>query len=90
MSKKVMPSSKAFWMKGRLFSSCSAQLCVPFSGVPYVMQGGEAYLPDLPKAEMHRLEAGHFAVEDCLDYISENMHRFYSEKLAGSKVKTEK
>ena len=54
------------------------------------MQGGEAYLPDLPKAEIHRLEAGHFAVEDCLDYISENMHRFYSEKVAGSKVKTEK
>ena len=44
----------------------------------FTREGGEAYLPDLRKAEMHRLEAGHFAVEDCLDYISENMHRFYS------------
>jgi len=38
-------------------------------------------LQDLPKAEMHRLEAGHFAVEDCLDYISENMHRFYRDSV---------
>ena len=39
-------------------------------------------MQDLPKAEMHRLEAGHFAVEDCLDYISENMHRFYRDSVA--------
>jgi len=45
-------------------------------------EGGEAYLTDLPKAEMHRLEAGHFAVEDCLDYISKHMHRFYDERVA--------
>ena len=31
---------------------------------------------------MHRLEAGHFAVEDCLTHISENIHRFYNEKVA--------
>jgi pimeloyl-ACP methyl ester carboxylesterase len=43
----------------------------------FTREGGEAYLQDLPKAEMHRLESGHFAVEDCLTYISENMHRFY-------------
>ena len=45
--------------------------------------GGEAYLKDLPHAEMHRLDAGHFAVEDHLDYISDNIHRFYKEKVAG-------
>jgi hypothetical protein len=28
---------------------------------------------------MHRLEAGHFAVEDCLHFISENIHRFYQD-----------
>jgi hypothetical protein len=48
----------------------------------FTRAGGEAYLQDLPKAEMHRLEAGHFAVEDCLDYISENMHRFYRDSVA--------
>lgn len=44
--------------------------------------GGEAFLTDLPEAEMHRIEAGHFAVEDHLDYIAKNMVRFYHEKVA--------
>jgi len=39
--------------------------------------GGEAYLRDLPKAEMHRLKSGHFAVEDCLTYITEKIVAFY-------------
>jgi pimeloyl-ACP methyl ester carboxylesterase len=39
--------------------------------------GGEAYLRDLPKAEMHRLKSGHFAVEDCLPYITEKIVAFY-------------
>ena len=47
--------------------------------------GGEAFLKDLPKAEMHRLNAGHFAVEDHLDYISTQMQRFYAEKVATDK-----
>ena len=33
----------------------------------FTREGGEAYLKDLPNAEMHRLDSGHFAVEDCLD-----------------------
>jgi pimeloyl-ACP methyl ester carboxylesterase len=48
----------------------------------FTRAGGEAFLTDLPKAEMHRLSAGHFAVEDCLDYISEQMHRFYERVVA--------
>ncbi len=44
--------------------------------------GGDAFLKDLPNAEMHRLKAGHFAVEDHLDYISGQMQRFYAEKVA--------
>ena len=47
--------------------------------------GGDAYLKDLPKAEMHRLKAGHFAVEDHLDYISGQIQRFYVEKVATDK-----
>ncbi len=46
--------------------------------------GGEAYLQDLPDAEMHRLQAGHFAVEDHLDYITDQMVRFYDERVAGA------
>jgi pimeloyl-ACP methyl ester carboxylesterase len=45
--------------------------------------GGEAYLQDLPDAEIHRLQAGHFAVEDHLDYITEHMIRFYDATVAG-------
>ena len=48
----------------------------------FTPEGGEAYLKDLPKAEMHRLNSGHFAVEDSLDYIASNIHRFYTEKVA--------
>jgi pimeloyl-ACP methyl ester carboxylesterase len=44
-------------------------------------EGGEAYLNDLPNAEIHRLDSGHFAVEDCLADISSNIERFYIEKV---------
>jgi pimeloyl-ACP methyl ester carboxylesterase len=45
--------------------------------------GGEAYLQDLPEAEIHRLRTGHFAVEDHLDYITAHMIQFYEGKVAG-------
>ena len=47
----------------------------------FTREGGEAYLKDLPKAEMHRLDSGHFALEDSLDYIASKIHRFYAEKV---------
>ena len=47
----------------------------------FTREGGEAYLKDLPAAEMHRLDSGHFAVEDCLGPIAANIVRFYDEKL---------
>ena len=48
----------------------------------FTREGGDAYLADLPEAEMHRLEAGHFAVEDHLDYIAAQTKRFYAENVA--------
>jgi len=48
----------------------------------FTPEGGEAYLKDLPKAELLRLDSGHFAVEDCLDLIVGNMIRFYDEQVA--------
>ena len=36
----------------------------------FTPEGGEAYLRDLPDAELVRLDSGHFAVEDCLDQIT--------------------
>jgi pimeloyl-ACP methyl ester carboxylesterase len=48
----------------------------------FTQEGGEAYLKDLPNAEMYRLDSGHFAVEDCLDEIASNIRRFYLERVA--------
>jgi len=48
----------------------------------FTREGGEAYLRDLPNAEMHRLASGHFAVEDSLEEIATNIGRFYEEKVA--------
>jgi pimeloyl-ACP methyl ester carboxylesterase len=44
--------------------------------------GGDAFLKDLPKAEIYRLAAGHFAVEDHLDFISQRMRDFYDKEVA--------
>lgn len=70
--RKNQPKTIIFWGQADIF---------------FTPEGGEAYLKDLPDAEMHRLEAGHFAVEDHLDFISGQMHRFYREKVAGRKMK---
>ena len=47
----------------------------------FTPEGGDAYLADLPNAEMHRLDAGHFAVEEYLDYIVRGIRRFYAERV---------
>jgi len=65
--KEQQPKTIIFWGQDDIF---------------FTREGGEAYLQVLPNAEMHRLEAGHFAVEDCLNYISENIHRFYDKSVA--------
>jgi pimeloyl-ACP methyl ester carboxylesterase len=39
--------------------------------------GGEAYLGDVPRAEIHRLDSGHFALEDSLDAIAGGMMAFH-------------
>lgn len=46
--------------------------------------GGEAFLRDLPKAELHRLAAGHFAVEDNLEFISTRIKAFYDSQVAAA------
>lgn len=49
----------------------------------FTKEGGDAYLKDLPNADMHRLEAGHFAVEDHLDYIVTQIREFYRTTVVG-------
>ena len=48
----------------------------------FTPEGGEAYLIDLPDAELHRLDSGHFAVEDSLEEIAAGIQRFYDQKVA--------
>ncbi len=48
--------------------------------------GGEAYLRDLPDAELIRLNSGHFAVEDSLDEIAGAIIRFYDQRVVARLV----
>lgn len=66
--REKQPKTLIFWGQNDLF---------------FTPEGGEAFLKDLPNAEMHRLDSGHFAVEDSLEAIAENMLRFHAEKVDG-------
>lgn len=48
----------------------------------FTPEGGEAYLRDLPDAELIRLDTGHFAVEDKLEEIATAILRFHAERVA--------
>jgi pimeloyl-ACP methyl ester carboxylesterase len=61
------PRTLIFWGQGDLF---------------FTPAGGEAYLRDLPGAELIRLDSGHFALEDCLEQIASRMVSFYDEVVA--------
>jgi pimeloyl-ACP methyl ester carboxylesterase len=47
----------------------------------FTPEGGEAYLADVPQAEMHRLNAGHFATEDNLPFIAGHIIGFYDRQV---------
>jgi pimeloyl-ACP methyl ester carboxylesterase len=47
----------------------------------FTPEGGEAYLKDIPDAQIHRFDSGHFVIEDCLEDIVTNMQRFFMEKV---------
>lgn len=64
------PATIIFWGQDDLF---------------FTREGGEAYLADLPAAEMHRLDAGHFAVEDHLEYVASHIRRFHAANVAGAR-----
>ena len=43
--------------------------------------GAEAYKRDLPDAELHLLDTGHFALEEELEFIAHTMRRFLKENV---------
>ena len=42
----------------------------------FTVEGAKAFLKDLPKAELHLLNSGHFAIEDTGDFIAERIGEF--------------
>jgi pimeloyl-ACP methyl ester carboxylesterase len=64
--RKRQPKTLIFWGQDDIF---------------FTRAGGEAYLRDLPQAEMHRLDSGHFAVEDNLDTIARAMIAFHQKQV---------
>ncbi len=44
--------------------------------------GAHPYWRDLPEAEMHILDTGHFALEDKLDEMAPLIHDFLDRKVA--------
>src|SRR6185437_9545106 len=42
----------------------------------FTVEGAELYKRELPKAELHLLDTGHFALEEEVDQIGSLMHEF--------------
>jgi pimeloyl-ACP methyl ester carboxylesterase len=42
----------------------------------FTVEGAQAYLRDIPKAELHFLDTGHFALEDSCDFIAQRITQF--------------
>ena len=61
------PLTLIFWGQGDIF---------------FTPAGGEAYLRDLPDAELVRLNSGHFAVEDNLRQIADGITLFYDTRVS--------
>jgi pimeloyl-ACP methyl ester carboxylesterase len=64
--RKRQPKTIIFWGQHDMF---------------FTPEGGEAYLADLPRAEMHRLDSGHFVTEDCAPTIVEKMIAFHAREV---------
>jgi pimeloyl-ACP methyl ester carboxylesterase len=62
------PKTLIFWGQGDIF---------------FTPEGGDAFLEDLPEAELHKLDSGHFAVEDNLDFIADTITSFYHKSCKG-------
>jgi len=60
--KRMQPKTLIVWGKNDLF---------------FTVEGAKAYLKDIPKAKLHLLDTGHFALEDSSDFIAEQINHFF-------------
>jgi pimeloyl-ACP methyl ester carboxylesterase len=44
----------------------------------FTVQGAQAYLRDIPKAELHLLDTGHFALEEFHEFIGQKITKFFA------------
>jgi pimeloyl-ACP methyl ester carboxylesterase len=44
----------------------------------FTVEGAQAYLRDIPKAELHLLDTGHFALEDSSGFIAQKIVKFFA------------
>jgi len=44
----------------------------------FTVEGAQAYLRDIPKAELHLLDTGHFALEDSSEFIAQQIVTFFA------------
>ncbi|MGC1781456.1 MAG: alpha/beta hydrolase [Acidobacteriaceae bacterium] len=44
----------------------------------FTVEGAQAYLRDIPKAELHLLDTGHFALEDSCEFIARQIVKFFA------------
>jgi pimeloyl-ACP methyl ester carboxylesterase len=44
----------------------------------FTVEGAKAYQRDIPRAELHLLDTGHFALEDSSEFIAERIRTFFS------------
>ena len=51
----------------------------------FTVEGAKAYQRDLPKAELHLLDTGHFALEDSSDFIAERIGSFLGSRSVAGK-----
>jgi len=44
----------------------------------FTVEGAQAYLRDIPNAELHLIDTGHFALEDSSEFIAEQIVKFFA------------
>jgi pimeloyl-ACP methyl ester carboxylesterase len=44
----------------------------------FTVEGAQAYLRDIPRAELHLLDTGHFALEDSCEFIAQKIVNFFA------------
>ena len=52
----------------------------------FTVEGAKAYQKDIPKAELHLIDTGHFALEDFSGFIAERMRKFLGQSAVPSGV----